>query len=79
MKHNEMLAQMNRDSLGPLNLDEYEALLVNILWSINMRGAIDWEGVVAQTAISRRVVRDQVNLLAPGIAAASEPANTQPA
>lgn len=48
---------MRVGSLGPLSLEEHQALLFNILWVSSHQGAIDWPNIVAQTAGARHMVR----------------------
>lgn len=63
-QHHAEVASARVDSLGPLTLEEHQALLFNLLWVSSHQGAVDWDGIVAQTGAARQMVRDHLNRLA---------------
>jgi hypothetical protein len=63
-QHHAEIASARIDSLGPLSLEEHQALLFNLLWVSSHQGAVGWEGIVAQTGAARQMVRDHLNSLA---------------
>jgi hypothetical protein len=63
-QHHAEIASARVDSLGPLTLEEHQALLFNLLWVSSHQGAVGWEGIVAQTGAARQMVRDHLNSLA---------------
>lgn len=64
IQHHAEIAAMRVDSLGPLSLEEHQALLFNILWVSSHQGSIDWPHIVAQTSGARQMVRHHLEGLA---------------
>lgn len=63
VQHHATIASLHRDSIGPLSSDEHEALLFNVLWMTSHQGAITWEGIIAQVAGARQMVRESPGIL----------------
>ena len=63
IQHHATIAALHRDSIGPLSFDEHEALLFNVLWMTSHQGAITWEGIIAQVAGARQMVRESPGIL----------------
>lgn len=78
IQHHATVAALHRDSIGPLSLDEHEALLFNVLWMTSHQGAITWEGIIAQVAGARQMVRENPGILPWQTAAEPADETTQP-
>ncbi|QYF74882.1 hypothetical protein [Cryobacterium sp. PAMC25264] len=63
IQHHATVASLHRDSIGPLSFDEHEALLFNVLRMTSHQGAITWEGIIAQVAGARQMVRESPGIL----------------
>jgi hypothetical protein len=62
-QHHAEIATARVDSLGPLTLEEHQALLFNLLWVSSHQGAVGWDEIVAQTGAARQMVRHHLNSL----------------
>ena len=78
IQHHATVASLHRDSIGPLSFDEHEALLFNVLWTTSHQGGITWEGIIAQVAGARQMVRESPGILPWQTAAEPAEEMTQP-